>query len=47
MSPSPLEYVGVDYEIVWDAAANKVPVLREQVREILKREGPPGEAPAR
>jgi len=32
-------YFGVDYDIVWDAAANKVPLLRRQVSEILKREG--------
>ena len=34
-------YFGVDYEIVWDVAANKVPALREQVREILRREEQP------
>ena len=31
-------YFGVDYEIVWDVAANKVPVLRQQIMEILRRE---------
>ncbi|PIZ49907.1 MAG: hypothetical protein COY42_02815 [Armatimonadetes bacterium CG_4_10_14_0_8_um_filter_66_14] len=31
-------YFGVDYEIVWDAAVNKVPGLRQQVAEILGRE---------
>ena len=31
-------YFGVDYEIVWDVAANKVPVLRLQIEEILNLE---------
>ena len=31
-------YFGVDYEIVWDAATNKLPLLREQIEEILTRE---------
>jgi len=31
-------YFGVDYEIVWDAAVNRVPRLRRQVREILEAE---------
>jgi len=34
-------YFGVDYEIVWDVAVNKVPELRRQVRAILKQEGEP------
>jgi len=29
-------YFGVDYEIVWDAAANKVPRVAEQVHQLLK-----------
>ena len=32
------DYFGVDYEIVWDVAVNKIPVLREQIVEILRRE---------
>ena len=28
-------YFGVDYEIVWDVAVNKVPELREQMEAIL------------
>ena len=32
-------YFGVDYELVWDAAVNKVPHLRRRISEILKREG--------
>ncbi|MDD5368874.1 MAG: DUF86 domain-containing protein [Anaerolineaceae bacterium] len=29
------EYFGVNDEIVWDIVVNKVPVLRDQVRQIL------------
>jgi uncharacterized protein with HEPN domain len=32
------DYFGVDYEIVWDVAANKLPALDRQVREILRLE---------
>jgi len=32
------DYFGVDYEIVWDAVTNKIPVLRKQIEDILKRE---------
>ncbi|MCL5280121.1 MAG: hypothetical protein M1376_09465 [Planctomycetes bacterium] len=41
MSRSPLEYhhyFGVDYEIVWDVAVNKIPILLAQLGEILRRE---------
>lgn len=31
-------YFGVDYEIVWDVAANKAKPLAEQVRKILEQE---------
>ena len=31
-------YFGVDYEIVWDVAANKARPLAEQVRTILENE---------
>ena len=33
-------YFGVDYEIVWDVAANKAPVLHEQIRGVLENGGP-------
>lgn len=33
------DYFGVDYEIVWDAAVNKIPELRRQVEEILGNNG--------
>ncbi|MCK8604439.1 HepT-like ribonuclease domain-containing protein [Desulfoferrobacter suflitae] len=33
------DYFGVDYEIVWDVVENKIPTLREDVLEILEREG--------
>ncbi len=32
-------YFGVDYEIVWDAATHKVPVLRTQISDLLEQEG--------
>lgn len=31
-------YFGVDYEIVWDVAVNKVPALRERIASILDLE---------
>jgi len=31
-------YFGVDYDIVWDVVANKMPVVRKQVEEILQQE---------
>ncbi|MFQ5730046.1 MAG: DUF86 domain-containing protein [Waddliaceae bacterium] len=34
------DYFGVDYDIVWDVVVNKVPVLRHQMKEILRRESP-------
>ncbi len=33
------DYFGVDYEIVWDAVTNKVPVLHQQMKDILRSEG--------
>jgi len=32
-------YFGVDYDIVWDVAANKAPALVDQIEDILEREG--------
>ncbi|UCC30654.1 MAG: DUF86 domain-containing protein [Phycisphaerales bacterium] len=31
-------YFGVDYDIVWDVALNKTPLLRRQIDEMLRRE---------
>ena len=31
-------YFGVDYEVVWDVAANKVRPLAEHIRRILREE---------
>jgi uncharacterized protein with HEPN domain len=31
-------YFGVDYDIVWDVVANKIPVLRQAVERILAQE---------
>jgi uncharacterized protein with HEPN domain len=28
-------YFGVDYELVWDVAINKIPKLRERLAELL------------
>lgn len=35
-------YFGVDYDIIWDVAVNKVPVLRVQIEEILRSEDSSG-----
>lgn len=32
------DYFGVDYEIVWDMAANKAAGLCSQMEEIIRRE---------
>jgi len=32
------DYFGVDYQIVWDVAENKMPSLRQNILEILDRE---------
>ncbi len=29
-------YFGVDYELVWDVVLNKIPKLRERIRELLQ-----------
>ena len=31
------DYFGVDYRIVWDVAANKLPGLRDRLRALLER----------
>lgn len=33
------DYLGVDYEIVWDVGAHKAAGLRSQIEDILRREG--------
>jgi uncharacterized protein with HEPN domain len=33
------DYFGVDHEIVWDVVDNKIPVLRDDILEILEQEG--------
>jgi uncharacterized protein with HEPN domain len=30
------DYFGVDYELVWDVVANKIPRLKEQIEDILE-----------
>jgi uncharacterized protein with HEPN domain len=32
------DYFGVDYDIVWDVVQNKIPVLNQIIKEILKQE---------
>ena len=32
------DYFGVDYDIVWDVAASKLPELQRQLQEILRQE---------
>ena len=29
-------YFGVDYELVWDVAVNKIPTLRDQLAELVE-----------
>jgi len=31
-------YFGIDYEIVWDVAINKIPKLQQEIEEILRNE---------
>lgn len=33
------EYFGIDLEVVWDILENKLPVLKKQVANILKKGG--------
>ncbi len=35
------DYFGVDYDIIWDVIQNKLPILRKQILEILRRENTP------
>lgn len=32
-------YFGVDYEIVWDVVANKLPLLRREIQQLVEGEG--------
>jgi uncharacterized protein with HEPN domain len=31
------DYLGVDYELVWDIAQNKIPGLRRAMEEVIVR----------
>jgi uncharacterized protein with HEPN domain len=33
------EYFGVNYKIVWKTIQQEIPKLKEQVKEIMKKEG--------
>jgi uncharacterized protein with HEPN domain len=35
------DYIGVDYDIVWDVVQNKIPVLHQKIQELLKQEEAP------
>ena len=32
-------YFGIDYDIVWDVVINKVPLLQQEVQQIIQNEG--------
>ena len=31
------DYIGVDYQLVWDVDQNRIPELRDQIAAILER----------
>lgn len=31
-------YFGIDYDILWDAVLNKIPVLHQELEQIMERE---------
>lgn len=33
-------YFGIDYDIVWDVLTTKIPLLEQQIRDILQKEYP-------
>jgi uncharacterized protein with HEPN domain len=33
------DYLGVDYELVWDIMQNKISALRKSMEEIVEKEG--------
>jgi len=35
------DYFGVDYDIVWDVVHNKIPILHEEIQQILQKESHP------
>jgi len=39
------DYLGVDYEIVWDVVRNKIPVLKIELERILAAENEPAAEP--
>lgn len=32
------DYFGIDYEIVWDVAQNKIPALKHTIEQIIQQE---------
>ncbi len=35
------DYFGVDYDIVWDVVQNKIPILHNQVLQIIGKKNDP------
>jgi uncharacterized protein with HEPN domain len=33
------DYFGIDYDLVWDVVANKIPTLRQEIEQIIESEG--------
>ena len=31
------DYLGVDYDIVWDVVQNKIPALHQKIEEIMEQ----------
>ena len=32
------DYIGVNYKIVWDVAMNKIPILKQQIENVINNE---------
>jgi len=32
------DYFGIDYDIVWDVVINKVPMLQQEIQQIIQKE---------
>jgi len=32
------DYFGIDYDLVWDVVVNKIPVLRQEIEQIIRDE---------
>ena len=36
------DYFGVDYELVWDVVTDRIPLLGQQIRQLLEASGASG-----